>query len=161
MYGTRRLLNLYEEFRENEGFEEEDYNSMRFSFNNDHDWDEIIHSYGFDDINEDNYGRFGSKRATEIANGQETSSASSTIDNMMDRINLRGIRPKLLFKSTPFLFPGIRKCVHTKVLRMCLRINLKRKTVAMGMYFHNFFFLIISGLLIIFVFFSVWFFGKN
>lgn len=119
----------------NEDFGEiEDYEGMTFSFNNDHDWDEIIHSYGFDNIDESNYGRFGSQRAqdNDIIYSQ-TSAAQRAVDNMFGKINLKSLRPKLMLKTLPFLFPGIKKCVHTKVIKMCIHVNLRKKKVALSM----------------------------
>ena len=54
-----------------------------FSFNNDHDWDEIVHSYGFTNIG-DNYGRFGSQRAqNEDDIDTHKSAASMAMDDIL------------------------------------------------------------------------------
>ena len=57
------------------------------------------------------------------------------MNNMLGRINLRALRPKLMLKTIPFLFPGIKKCVHTKVIKMCIRVNLRKKKVALSMFY--------------------------
>ena len=105
---------------------DERFDDAVLSLNNDYDWDEITNSYAFGHANEANYGRFGSHRS------KIGGDVSSAVMNVMNSINLKALRPKLLYRTLPFLYPSITKCVHTKVAKLCLTMDLHQKTVKLG-----------------------------
>eukprot|EP01083_Nonionella_stella_P066233 174216_1 len=126
--GRRRLQAIYED--EQEETLDEYYSDLKLlSFDNDYDWDEVVHSYGFDQEKDNNYGRFGPKRATNDDHHESNHGVSDAVRLMIRNMNVRPLRPKLMHKTVPFLFPAIMKCVHTKIVKMCLSMDVHKKAV--------------------------------
>lgn len=102
---------------------------LKLDFNDDDQWDEIVHSYSFGGADNDNFGRYGEQRS------DTDNTPSSAVSEMMDTMKSESFRPKFMYRSAPHLYPTIKKCVHSRILRICIKLDVHHKNAKMGMWY--------------------------
>jgi len=105
---------------------------LRLNFNDDNQWDEIVHSYSFGGGDADNFGRFGEQRS------QHDTSTSSAVAEVMDTLDRDQFEPKFMSRITPHLYPTVKKCVHSKVMRMCIKLDVQHKKAKLHLHIPRF-----------------------